>query len=160
VSVIKSDAPRTASEAEKQRVTKWVRKYQERYYLHIVNIDLLFHGYAADDTERKPYPEPECPAQIDCELVETYHKATLNIYPCFFDDDHQDQEFTIAHELAHIVTHRLSAMIERQRAGQLVSWGEARIADEATTDHIARVTMFGGDAEWSERPIKKITARR
>lgn len=158
MTVVTETPPRRASKAERDKVHAWVRKYQREFYLHILRINVIFHDYPEDAEATDG--EPSCAAKMDSDLSIRYHVATLQVYPKFFNDDDEDQEFAVCHEMMHIVTYRLSRLIGHQHEGNLVTPGEAADADEAVTDLLARIVMFGGNAKKTEKPIrvKKVKA--
>lgn len=154
--IITETPARRASPAERKRVSAWIRKWQREFYLDILRIDVLFHDYPREDDPR----EACCNADIDTDLADTYHRVTLQIYPPFFDVSAEDQEFSVVHELAHVLAHPLVELVEASRNGLAVSPQELRSANERVADRFAKIVMYGGNSGQSEKPIRVKKARR
>lgn len=152
MTVITTTQPRRASTAERARVHRWVRKWLHEFYLDILRINVLFHDYPEDDDSCDG--EPQCAARMDADLVTTYHTATLQIFPKFFDDAHEDQEFAICHEMSHLLAVPLTTLVHQLQNGVLVTPKQMHDTDEEVTDRFARIVFYGGSAKHVELPIK------
>ena len=139
---------RVATEAERKLVRAMVRRWLETYYLQALTVRLEWMTDTIDN-------EDGTTAAILAHAANSHHIADIRIYPEFFLDlSRSEQDLTIAHELAHVITAPLDKMIDRLRAGELVTPGEQEEADECATDLIARIAYYGGKSPHA-KPAKR-----
>lgn len=141
------------SKAEQERIFRLVRKWQTEFYLHIIRIDVHFAECESDVDGNNQFGA-RCFASINAKLADSYHRATLVIYPAFFEDSHEEQEFSIVHEMAHILTQPLCALLERAQDGELITASEVLSVEERVTDMMARICLYGGSAPFVTLKLK------
>lgn len=117
-----------------RKVNRWIRKWQRLF--------LLDHWDIYYSEAEKRDSEPSLLAEIN--IRTRYMEADLQIFPYFWEavgDYGTDKyrEETVAHELAHIIVSPLVQLIERARAGQLVTEANMNDAQEEATESISRI---------------------
>lgn len=78
-------------------------------------------------------------ASIDTDL--RYKRVALTFYPCFFDQDPEEQAAIILHEMAHTVTERQYQLLDVVLRDEIVTRREAVDAREATTQAVAMIML-------------------
>lgn len=119
---------------DRRRVNELVAEWKQRFYLHGYEVKTVFSTEADADEEVR--------AHIRCRLADTYHLAEITFYPVFFDQDAEEQERAIVHELAHVPIEILSHLIDQQREGVMVTPQHQEAAVERVTDWLANVIFY------------------
>lgn len=121
---------------DRARVVDLIEKWRGLLLLHGHHVNVTF----SETPDYDDKPGARCSAS--CKANTPYmsgHRVT--IYPHFLDDDADEQERKIIHELAHIITEPSRQVARELAREQIVTWREIRDTNETLTDWIASIAM-------------------
>ena len=92
----------------------------------------------------------------DIEVDERYQRLYINFYPCFFKNTRERQYSYLLHEFCHIITQPMLNLLDKFKAGELVTPQQIKDESERATSRIA--SMLEGSFLNLHRPERKAYA--
>ena len=111
----------------KKRVIAWLQKWTPFLFLNGWRIEYRFSDIPDGDTLAS--------ARVKYE----YKDSIITIYPDFWTLPLEEQERVLIHELSHSITAHLADLVERQRAGYMVTENEQTDVEEALVQTITNI---------------------
>lgn len=117
------------------------RKAEVRRHITKWRCELLLSEWAITSMQMMENHE-DAAATINVDL--DYLRATIRIYPCFWEHKRKEREEMVVHELCHIVSEEMYVMVHDQANGRLVTPQHANSARERLTQRITNVAFDWG----------------
>ena len=83
--------------------------------------------------------KPDSGAAADCAPEEQYRRATICLYPSFFEQTLEEQKEIIVHELCHIITGIQNGLLCKSHDGIFVTPSERAAAFERETSWMSDI---------------------